>query len=884
MFATFVGDIIASPYNTINTSSPFFDLCSTNSGYTTEGLRHYHARPTVVSLYTAAVADWVSKAEIMRFPERLRYIISEFQQDDHENTEQTASTPRSIALLEPILRSCDNIEEAKSLAQRVNGVIEALSPSATPLSPEDLNEYIDFAHHVLTNHSLPNALPLGNFPFLSVLASADSYEDALRRAVALGGHSSETAACIATLADALFPGEGERLAAIVQPHLNASSFWYNSINKAFDTYLKYHTLPKESLIIEARGQYDGKKKSIYIIPDELIGNADLRKALEKTSAHVALGFDAGQAMIRDLFGYKDNAASLHAYTFDGGALVGLDYYVPAIEKTFDVLTDNSFELFVDGSSHIYIAPDNASFVRSAIRRYYGSDAIIVNRTEWIDYHLSAYRARAGYFADKDGHRTDLTIDTYNRLPQSQQARFVWKTHSGTYIDTLRRPYLRKLYIGPDGIQSCYNHPNPFANQQKRDATRKRFLQMRSEVIEVMTEFKRRNSLDNLDANADLHLSSGYYALENDSSIALYKGGVHLGGYRVNPDLCKIVVDEGDYRGGEYLDGAMLSRCPFTGPGDDVKAILSEYILDETSTHYSMDIDQRRYEQEQAGNCQAATNDRLASSDLAQSDDPLIAGDKLVLVEQSLREGLLLDKSASATLIKASAPDQAITEKPSVYIFGLGSKSIYDIKSAVQTNAIDIVAPTFSLSRVRDPKFSYHYLSKVLSGSDCGLVDMSYAFYFRNKDFLGPNGYVDFEKLQQSKQFADCIRRLDAAQDKGYKVMFLSRESYPLDSPLFCTLGRYLSDNGYNVKYITGGQVQSHAVFENRLVSEYDLPLDSDPAKREAYSRLNAQIGFNPTQHELAKQAGERYRNERQALKEKLAQAGAFSLRKRTKRF
>ncbi len=225
------------------------------------------------------------------------------------------------------------------------------------------------------------------------------------------------------------------------------------------------------------------------------------------------------------------------------------------------------------------------------------------------------------------------------------------------------------------------------------------------------------------------------------------------------------------------------------------------------------------------------------------------------------------------------------EKPTVYIMGRSNLSVNELKERILKHGIDVVASVYDLNTEKTKRMQPKTLEKILEEDcDCGLVDFSKEILVRDEKMIGQNGYVDYEKVMESKGFKNAVSRINAGLKQEYKILLLTSAGDFMDYGLGC-IGRYLNNNGYDVRYVTRtNRLESHETILNRAMEEYHQTPGIDSCVKETYRQLNKETGFNPTLFKKAMEAGEKYKNERQLKREMYKAMGATTVRKHAKSY
>ena len=146
----------------------------------------------------------------------------------------------------------------------------------------------------------------------------------------------------------------------------------------------------------------------------------------------------------------------------------------------------------------------------------------------------------------------------------------------------------------------------------------------------------------------------------------------------------------------------------------------------------------------------------------------------------------------------------------------------------------------------------HGIHHVYMGEELGIIR-------DNNSLLSKDGYVDFEKVSETKLFKNGIERIRHGFSKGYSIIIMCTEKDPIDCHRSILIGRELHKEKYDIAHIlTDGSMETHTEFEGRLLSMYfpikmqqDLFSIIEPSESKeeildkAYKLRNRDIGYRP---------------------------------------
>jgi uncharacterized protein (DUF488 family) len=127
----------------------------------------------------------------------------------------------------------------------------------------------------------------------------------------------------------------------------------------------------------------------------------------------------------------------------------------------------------------------------------------------------------------------------------------------------------------------------------------------------------------------------------------------------------------------------------------------------------------------------------------------------------------------------------------------------------------------------------------------------------NKISYNEEGYSDFEKVTNEKDFLNGIERLRAGIKKGYKIALLGAMQDPIRCHRSILVGRSLREHGFNVRHILDDyRLASQEDLEENLLNKYfcnrnQVTIDSllgnsmseEEMIKETYRLANKEIGY-----------------------------------------
>lgn len=128
---------------------------------------------------------------------------------------------------------------------------------------------------------------------------------------------------------------------------------------------------------------------------------------------------------------------------------------------------------------------------------------------------------------------------------------------------------------------------------------------------------------------------------------------------------------------------------------------------------------------------------------------------------------------------------------------------------------------------------------------------------QTKESYNEEGYADFTKVIKEDIFLKGVERLKKGIEMGYKIVLLAAMQDPIRCHRSIMLGRYLNQNGFNIKYILHeGNLGNQNDIEESLLNKYfidrnQLSIDTllgtsktrDDMIEEGYMLANKDIGY-----------------------------------------
>jgi uncharacterized protein (DUF488 family) len=146
--------------------------------------------------------------------------------------------------------------------------------------------------------------------------------------------------------------------------------------------------------------------------------------------------------------------------------------------------------------------------------------------------------------------------------------------------------------------------------------------------------------------------------------------------------------------------------------------------------------------------------------------------------------------------------------------------------------------------------------------------INYAFmgeYFgarpKNANLYSEKGYLDFDKVKNSKIFLSGIENVLKGIDQGNRIALMCTEKDPIDCHRAILVGSAFYERGIDVDHILANNtLQNHSVLNKRLVNMYfpdrnqislfhNENLSEKECLKEAYKIQNEKIGYRTVEDE-----------------------------------
>lgn len=147
-----------------------------------------------------------------------------------------------------------------------------------------------------------------------------------------------------------------------------------------------------------------------------------------------------------------------------------------------------------------------------------------------------------------------------------------------------------------------------------------------------------------------------------------------------------------------------------------------------------------------------------------------------------------------------------------------------------------------------------------------LIKSGYIYIYMGKEFAVQRedrslylkeGYADFERVIEDRDFLGGVERLRVGCEKGYRIALMGAMQDPINCHRCVLLGRTLRDKGFNLKHIMDDYtIATQEELEERLLDKFydnrnQLTIENfmgegsskEEMLKECYRRSNKEIGY-----------------------------------------
>lgn len=869
MIGTIAGDIIGSPYVNYpreDVTKIFFNLFESAEKVDYDATRRravsrrYEARPGVLSDLAKAASDWMLSGD--RTAEGWA-----LQMERHLGDRRPSGT-EVLAVCGPIAQLSSGVDEAVRLAgvaiggmkprgelvsagtdftlllrACMDGSKEALEKAEGRLGADgydlgrNTSEIRPFIEGTVVRGE-QGKLTIGDgktvrdasqvIPAVwAVLKESDSYEMAVRRATAMGGDSSLTAALAGAAAELRW-GVPDAIRVRAVDYLEAED---RALLNRYDRALK----AKEEGLAAGGTKLDlnGTRfevvrlqglGSIYIIPED---RKDIEAAVKKLNAKAGKTEKAGDyAVIRpdrlegtlarlsrqadsrgnDLDGTyvehpRPEVKSLwfqdgeirSAFTRQGEGVNGRK--LPAGSTRKDTMNDfNALKAYAEG-------------VRTQLEAKVGFGPAVVFAEKMLD-RIDRYASR---LSDGEG----FNEDTSSILSKAQA--YLERVGADTSVEQAREGVVVILGDNPwmDGLKGQLDEVEKEAAAMK---------------------------------GAHLHFASAFYPVVYDQSIEIMQGDVLRARVGIDDDG-RFRVDTNAMTGGVHIEGidGVLATMDLLAKNADMRDVMTA--LDAYCLDYGRIEDEQEREALEVDDSEAdavkkkyMSNVDRALEDVSQSFEIAVmpAGPALSGKAQAAREERRAESEERyAGMTRTDALD-SVAHKGSVFTVGHSNMSQDEFDALLRRHGVQVLVDIRSYPR---SKYCPHFNQDVLDKHEAS-KDIEYYHFpeFGGHQFVGKGEdrrQLSYEESMKTPEFKEAMKTLRDCVKEGYRVALMCSENDPMDCHRMVMMGRALAHpevygskaKPIDVQHITRqGYCLSQEHFEKKLLDIYTPTMD--PALRE----------------------------------------------------
>lgn len=204
----------------------------------------------------------------------------------------------------------------------------------------------------------------------------------------------------------------------------------------------------------------------------------------------------------------------------------------------------------------------------------------------------------------------------------------------------------------------------------------------------------------------------------------------------------------------------------------------------------------------------------------------------------------------------------VEKEMKIYTIGHSNHKIDDFMKLLKKHAVncivDVRSDPFSKHH---PQFNKDNLERALKEEKIEYLHFGKEFGARRteKELLGYNGKVDFEKVRNTEEFKKGVERLKKGIEKGFVIALLCAEKDPAECHRFALVSVGLVEAGFTVEHILAdGTVRKHEEVEKELInkrkndianycipfSEKEKKTNKQSAKEIMYAKKEEEIAYS----------------------------------------
>lgn len=882
MIGTIAGDIIGSPY--VNnprqdTTDYFFPLFDSSEMVTIQGLvarsRTYKARPSVITDLAKAVTDWYLSGD--HSAEAWAEKREDYLGDRHPSGTEVLAVCGPLAKLsgdvnEAIRLSSVAIAEMKPRGELVGAAADYMSllwsvrqagqnGSLVAARKHLQDEGYDMARNSSEIRPFLDGtvvkgeagkLNMGDGKIVTTpdqvipavfaaVSESQSFEEAVRRGVALGGNPSLNAALVGAVAELRW----DVPASIRDRAVDFLSADDRALVNRYDRFLKAKA--EGQAYFEDRSEVNGTQfsvirmegmGSIYVVPE---GRKDIEAALKKINEKAGKSLKNGDyAIIRP----EDLDSTLQRLnvqkTTDGVSLDGTYLEHPRPELKHLWFQNGAVKTSMSRNG---IASDGDKLLSEAKRLEIRND--FAKLKDYANDVRTKLERAAGFsateiFADAAGGKLNLYTQ---RLLDGEG----WTEDTAESVKNavgFLKGDVSKLSIDEVSSQlvSFFKGNSWFGGFEK-------------EIKNLAEESK---SLE----GRHIHFASAFYPVVLDQSIEIRQGDILRARVGINDDG-RFKVDTNAMTGGVHTEGiegvlATMNLISKNASMSDFMAALDTYCLDyghieDEQEREDLKIDDANADaikKKYKSNIDRAIDDLGMDIKVAvMPDGPVLSGRAEAIREERRAESEERYAGMSRTDVLDSQK-----HKGSVFTVGHSNMSQEEFDALMKRHGIEVLVDIRSYPKSKfSPHFNGDALDKHVAEND---IEYYHFPEFGGKQYTGTGDdkrLMSYEEIMKTPEFKKGMQSLRDCVKQGYRVALMSSENDPMDSHRMVMMGRALAHpeiygskaKPIDVQHITRqGYTLEQGYFERKMVDTYGPYMDKNLSDKEALKEAYRLRGEN----------------------------------------
>lgn len=664
------------------------------------------------------------------------------------------------------------------------------------------------------NLDLENVIPA----VLAVVGESRSYEEAVRRAVAVGGNSSVMASLVGSVAELRWQVPD----AIRERAVDYLPFEQRAVVEHYRRFMDIRAgrdvvVPgprKDNMFHAIRMEGYG---SIYIVPED---RSDIVTAIHKTNAALGKSEKSGDYVIISPEKKAETLARLSSQVdASGNVLDGVFAEHPRPELKSLWLEDGVIRNVFTRSG----AGRNGRDLPSLEKR-----SATMNDFVQLKKHAEDVRneleSRVGFglqsvFAEKLLRLTGSYEDRLSDGEGFNEDTFKILKNISYYLEGIVNSNLSIQEIKDNVLKFCGKNPWMDGFVKGVDVAEKETLSMKG---------------------VHLHFKSAFYPVVYDQSIEIMQGDILRARVRIDENGC-FGVDTDAMTGGvhkEGIDGVLdtMNLVSKNASMDEFRAALDEYCLDfgrieDEDEREALDVDdsesdavKKKYESN-VDRAIADVNSVNSYGVAVMPDGPVLSGKAEAVREERRAES----EERYAGMTRQDAVDSQ-AHKGSVFTIGHSNMSQEEFDSLMKRHGIQVLVDIRSYPKSNFcPQFDKDTLDVHLAGND---IEYHHFPEFGGHQMVGSGDarrQLSYEEVMKSDDFKNGMKCLRDCVKEGYRVCLMCSENDPLECHRMLMMGRALAHpevygsraKAIDVQHITRqGYTLSQDYFEKKLVKTY----------------------------------------------------------------